>query len=293
MSLEFQDRRTHVPFYKRLLQQRDAMVGLVLLLILVFTVVAAPLLTSKDPLEINPSARFQPPSWENPMGTDNVGRDIYTRFLYGGRISLRVGLIATTLGAAIGIVLGVFAGFYGGRVDGTISWAIEVLLAFPGILLALAVIATLGPGLTNMMIAVGIAFIPSFMRLARAEVLHVREQQYMEAARSIGAKDLWMMRRHILPYILRPLLVLATLGIGNAILAGAALSFLGLGTQPPTPEWGVMLSSGRSFIRQAWWITVFPGLGIFLTILAVNLFGDRLGDILAADTQLHKQGEAT
>ena len=292
MTTDFSNRRSHVPFYKRMLRHRDAMAGLVLLLFLVFIVVAAPLLTTKDPLAIEPAARFQAPNWEHPMGTDNLGRDIFTRFLYGGRISLRVGLIATFLGAAIGIVLGIVAGFYGGRVDGTISWGIEVLLAFPGILLALAVIATLGPGLTNMMIAVGIAFIPSFTRLARAEVLRVREQQYVEAAVSIGASDFWLMRRHLLPNIMRPLLVLATLGIGNAILAGAALSFLGLGTQPPTPEWGVMLSSGRSYMRQAWWITVFPGLGIFLTILAVNLFGDRLGDVLAADTKPQTRGES-
>ena len=266
---------------RRTFRNRGAQFGVLVLLVLIAASLAAPLLTSQDPTAIDPTATLQPPSREHPMGTDHIGRDVFARFLYGGRLSLRVGLIAIAIGATIGVTIGLFAGYYGGWLDAGSSWLTDVLLSFPDILLALAIIAVLGPGITNAMLAIGIAFIPSFMRLTRGNVLAIREQGYVEAARAIGVRDGQILLRHILPNALRTLLVLLTVGIGAAILAGAALSFLGLGAQPPTPEWGAMLNAGQKFIRQAWWLTVFPGLGIFLTVLAINLIGDAISDAVA------------
>lgn len=266
---------------RRTFRNRGAQIGSIILLVLIAASLAAPLLTSKDPNAIDPTATLQPPSREHPMGTDHIGRDVFARFLYGGQLSLRVGLIAITIGATIGVTIGLFAGYYGGWLDAGSSWLTDVLLSFPDILLALAIIAVLGPGITNAMLAIGIAFIPSFMRLTRGNVLAIREMGYVEAARAIGVADWQILLRHILPNTLRTLLVLLTVGIGSAILAGAALSFLGLGAQPPTPEWGAMLNAGQKFIRQAWWLTVFPGLGIFLTVLAINLIGDAISDAVA------------
>lgn len=267
----------------RLVRHRGAMIGFVLLLLLIASVAAAPLLTPYDPLKISPAEALQSPNLAHVMGTDQLGRDVLARTLYGGRVSLRVGIIAVFIGALVGIVLGMLAGFYGGWLDSSFSWASDVLLAFPGILLALVIVAILGPGLTNVMIAVGISFIPSFMRVTRGAVLSARDLEYVEAAHALGNTEYAIMRRHILPNVTRPLLVLASLGVGTAILAGAALSFLGLGVQPPAPEWGAMLSAGQNFVRQGWWISLFPGLGIFLTVLAVNLIGDGIGDAMAPE----------
>lgn len=270
----------------RFLRNRSALIGLIILILLVSACVAAPLLTSKDPIAVNPSQALQPPGPEFLMGSDNIGRDVFTRFLYGGRISLRVGLVAVTLGAVVGIFLGLISGYLGGWLDSFVSWFVDVLLAFPDILLALTVVAILGPGVTNTMIAVGVSFIPSFMRVTRSNVLQIREMEYIAAAKALGSSNFGILTRHVLPNTLRTLLVLASLGVGNAILAGAALSFLGLGGQPPTPEWGAMLNTGQKFIRQAWWLTVFPGMGIFFTILSVNLIGDGISDAVSRTTTL-------
>ncbi len=269
----------------RLLRQtfrnRSAQVGGVLLLILVLACLAAPLLTQQDPNSIDPSMTLQPPGLKYPMGTDAIGRDVFARFLYGGQLSLRVGLVAISIGAVLGITLGLISGYFGGWTDSIISWLTEILLAFPDILLALAILAILGPGIMNAMVAVGIAFVPSFMRLTRSSVMSMREASFVEAARALGGSDFQILIKHILPNAMRTLLVLITLGIGSSILAGAALSFLGLGAQPPTPEWGAMLNAGQKYVRQAWWLTVFPGLGIFLTILSINLIGDAISDAVA------------
>ena len=269
----------------RLLRQtfrnRSAQFGSLLLLILILACMAAPLLTDKDPNAINPSLTLQPPSMKYPMGTDGIGRDAFARFLYGGRLSLRVGLVAIAIGAIFGIALGLISGYFGGWLDTFISWMTDILLAFPDILLALAILAILGPGIINAMVAVGIAFVPSFTRLTRSSVLTIREMSYIEATRALGGSNVQILLNHILPNAMRTLLVLVTLGIGSSILAGAALSFLGLGAQPPTPEWGAMLNAGQKFVRQAWWLTVFPGMGIFLTILCINLIGDAVSDAVA------------
>jgi len=265
---------------RRTLHHRGAQVGVAILLLLVGLSLAAPLLTGRDPDGIDPTVPLQAPSWEHPLGTDHIGRDLWARFLYGGRLSLRVGLLAIALGATVGIAIGLLAGYYGGWIDAASSWLSEVLLSFPDILLALAIIAVLGPGITNAMLAIGLAFIPSFARLTRSHVLAIRELGYVEAARAIGAPDWQILLRHVLPNTLRTLLVLLTLGIGSAILSGAALSFLGLGAQPPTAEWGAMVSAGRRYILDQWWVATIPGIAIFVVSLAFNLLGDGLRDVL-------------
>ncbi len=269
---------------RQIFRNRSAQLGGALLLVLIFVSYAAPLFTDRDPNKTAPSVALTPPSLEFPMGTDGIGRDNFTRFLYGGRLSLRVGLAGITIGALIGIALGLISGYFGGWLDSLVSWFTDVLMAFPDILLALAIIAILGPGISNAMLAIGIAFVPSFMRLTRSSVLALREMTYIEASRALGSSDARILVRHILPNSVRTLLVLITLGIGSSILAGAALNFLGLGAEPPTAEWGAMLNAGMKFVRQAWWLTVFPGLGIFLAVLSINLIGDAISDAVAGTT---------
>lgn len=263
------------------LRRRGAQIGLVILILLVLAVACAPLLTSVQPNKVNPTAAFRPPSAQAPMGTDNLGRDVLTRFLYGGRVSLLVGIFASLIGAIPGIALGLASGYAGHWLDAVTTWLVEVLMAFPGVLLALVVVAILGPGIGNVILAVGISFIPSFVRVTRAAVLQVRETDYVLSARAIGNGHVAIVTRHILPNVVRPVLALLTLGVGSAILEGAALSFIGLGVQPPDPEWGAILNAGRAFVGQAWWTTVFAGLGIFLSVLAVNLLSDALSDAVA------------
>ncbi len=239
------------------------MIGLIILIILVIGTVFAPMIAPHDVNKANPTATFIAPGSEHLMGTDNIGRDIFSRFLYGGRVSLLVGLIAMFIGMFFGSLIGITAGYYGSWVDSILSWATEVLMAFPGMLLALSVMAILGPGLSNVMIAVGVGSIPSFMRMARSSVIKTREMDFIDAARTIGCSDFRILMFHILPNILRPSIVLATLGIGGAMLEGSSLSYLGLGAQPMTPEWGSMLSAGRAYLNNAWWVSVFPVLEYF------------------------------
>jgi peptide/nickel transport system permease protein len=276
---------------RQIFRNRSAQIGGVLLLALILACVFAPFLTDKDPNKIAPSVALTAPSLDFPMGTDGIGRDNFARFLYGGRLSLRVGLVGITIGGLIGISLGLISGYFGGWLDSVVSWFTDVLMAFPDILLALAIIAILGPGITNAMLAIGIAFVPSFMRLTRSNVLALREMTYIEASRALGSSNSRIMLRHILPNSMRTILVLITLGIGSAILAGAALNFLGLGAEPPTPEWGAMLNAGMKFVRQAWWLTVFPGLGIFLAVLSINLIGDAISDAVAGTTVMVEKKE--
>ena len=269
---------------RQMLRSRSAQFGGILLILLILASYAAPLITEKDPNKNAPSVALEAPSFEYPMGTDNLGRDNFTRFLYGGQLSLRIGLTGIIIGALIGILLGLISGYFGGWLDSFISWFNDVLMAFPDILLALAIIAILGPGINNAMLAIGISFIPSFMRLTRSSVLSLREMTYIEAAKALGSSDSRILLKHILPNSIRTLLVLITLGIGSSILAGAALNFLGLGAEPPTAEWGAMLNAGMKYVRQAWWLTFFPGLGIFLAVLSINLIGDAVSDAVAGTT---------
>jgi peptide/nickel transport system permease protein len=264
----------------RLLHHQGAMIGLGLLAVVILAVVLAPLLTSFDPIKISPPNRNLPPSREHLFGTDQFGRDVFTRVLYGGRISLPVGFIAVGIAAVCGLTAGLVAGFRGGWVDAAIMRVIDVMLAFPGILMALVVVAILGPSLSNVMIAVGISEIGRYTRLVRGSVLSARENLYVDAARVIGVKDAGILVKHILPNVIGPIVVLATLSLGTAILAAAGLSFLGLGAQPPTPEWGAMLADGRQSLGHQWWVSTMPGLAIAVTVLGVNLAGDGLRDVL-------------
>ena len=270
----FQERKKTTPF------NAEMIIGGVILLVLLIIAIFAPQLAVSDPNEADPTLVFQSPSADHLMGTDNIGRDIWSRFCYGGRISLLIGLVSMLISTVFGTIIGVLAGYYGKWLDSLLSWFTEVLMAFPGMLLALSVMAILGPGLSNVMVAVGVGSIPQYMRMARSSVIKTREMDYVDAAEVIGCKPLRILFRHILPNILRPIIVLAAIGIGGAILEGASLSFLGLGAQPMTPEWGAMLSSGRQFLRNAWWVSTFPGLGIFLVILSINMIGEGIAKVL-------------
>lgn len=266
--------------WRQLRRNPLAITAMVILAIQVFIAIFAPLIAPYDPLQQNFQVALQPPSLAHPFGTDDVGRDILSRIIYGTRISLRVGLIAVTISSVLGVLLGLAAGYYGGWVDNTIMRVMDVLLAFPGLLLALAIIAVLGPGLFNVMIAVGLGSVPVYTRLTRASTLSVRERDYVLAARALGFRNRRIMLRYILPNVIPPVIALATLGVAGAILTAAGLSFIGLGAQPPTPEWGAMLTQGRQYLQKAWWFTVFPGLAIMITVLAINILGDALRDAL-------------
>lgn len=264
----------------RLIANRLAVVGGVIILVMIIAALAAPLLTSHDPVAMTLSDRQLPPSRDHFFGTDEFGRDVFTRVLYGGRISLRVGIIAVGIGMIVGSVIGLVAGYFGRWFDMVSQRFIDVMLAFPDLILALAIVAVLGPSLTNVMIAIGISSIPVYARVMRGQVLSLREKEYVEAARAAGAGHMRLIFRHILPNALSPIVVIATLGIAAAILAGAGLSFIGMGAQPPSPEWGAMLARGREFLRNEWWIATFPGIFIAITVLGFNLLGDGLRDAL-------------
>ena len=259
---------------------RSALIGGVIFAGVVLCTLAAPLLSPYDPIKTNQRLSLEAPSLAHPMGTDRFGRDILSRVLWAGQTSLPIGAVSVIIGAVIGISIGLLAGYYGGMVDGFSMRMVDLLLAFPGILLALAIIAILGGSLTNLMIAVGIAAIPEYVRMTRGTVLSVKEREFVLAARVTGCRGHMVMLRHILPNVAAPLIVLATLGMASAIITGSALSFLGLGIKPPTPEWGNMLAEGREFLQRAWWVSFFPGAAIMVTVLSINLLGDGLRDVL-------------
>jgi peptide/nickel transport system permease protein len=266
--------------WQRLLRNRSALVGGAVLLLIVVITLAAPLVAPYDPIKSNQRLSLTPPSAEHLMGTDRFGRDIFSRVIWAGQTSLPIGLVSVAIGLLFGVSLGLLAGFYGGWLDAVSMRFVDLLLAFPGILLALAIIAILGGSLTNLMIAVGIASIPDYVRITRGSVLSMKEREFVLAARVVGARGPSIMWRHILPNTVAPLIVLATLGTAAAIITGAALSFLGLGIKPPTPEWGNMLAEGREFLQRAPWVAFFPGVAIMLTVLSINLLGDGLRDTL-------------
>ena len=265
---------------RRLWRNPGAAVGAVVLTGMILLAVFAPVVAPYDPIAQDTQAIRARPSADHLFGADTFGRDIFSRVLYGGRQSLPVGLVAVVIAAVAGVALGLVAGYYGRWVDGVIMRCVDLMLAFPGILLAMALVAILGTSLFNLMLAVGIASIPEYTRVVRGTVLSAREAEYVTAARVSGARDHTLMLRHILPNVLPPVIVLATLGIAGAIILGSTLSFLGLGIKPPEPEWGNMLSDGRSMMRHFWWVSFFPGLAIMVTVLAINLLGDGLRDAL-------------
>ncbi len=230
--------------------------------------------------EVDIAARLQPPSGKHLFGTDELGRDVLSRVLLGAAVSLQVGLVAVGISLAVGTTVGLLAGYYGRRLDDVLMRLMDVLFAFPAILMAIAVLAILGPGTTNAMVAIGIVYTPIFARVTRAAVLGVREEVFVRASRSVGASDLRLLVRHVLPNAAPPIIVQTSVSLAFAVLSEAALSFIGLGTQPPDPSWGRMLSEGRGFIELAWWMAFFPGLAIFVTVLSFNLLGDALRDVL-------------
>jgi peptide/nickel transport system permease protein len=265
--------------FRRLRARPGAFIGGIVVLLFIVTAIAAPVLAPHDPNEISRDRRAAP-TMSHPFGTDDLGRDVLSRVIYGARVSLRVGLIAVGIAAVCGSLLGVAAAFFGGWLDNVIMRIMDIMLAFPGILLAIAIVAILGPSLFNVMIAVGIEAIPVYTRTARSSALVVRDLDYVIGAQASGSGNGRILFRHILPNIVAPLIVLASIGVAGAILAAAGLSYLGLGAQPPTAEWGAMLSSSRNFLRDSWWMATFPGVAIMIVVLALNLFGDGLRDIL-------------
>lgn len=269
---------------RKILRNGSALVGLVLCSLLVLGALIGIWYTPYDPVSIDPAVRLQAPSLAHWLGTDHFGRDIFSRLLAGAHLSLAIGVVSILFALSAGVLLGLPAGYFGGTIDMIIMRLMDILLAFPSILLALSIVALLGANLGNVMLAVGIASVPVFTRMVRASVLSVRGLPYIEAAQATGCHSGQIVGRHILPNILAPLIVLATLNIATAILIGSALSFLGLGAQPPSPEWGAILSEARNYMRLGWWLTVFPGTAIAGTVLALNLLGDGLRDLL--DPQL-------
>lgn len=263
-----------------LLQNRLAVFGLVVLALVVIAALLGDIAAPYDPTLVDVPQRLQAPSLEHPFGTDNLGRDVLSRVIVGARVSLQVGFIAVSISLVLGVLIGLTAGYYSGGLDSVLMRSMDVLFAFPFVLLAIAILAALGPGITNAMIAIGIVYTPIFARIARGSTLTVKEDVFVRAARSIGASDARIIHRHILPNVTAPIIVQTSLSLAFAILAEAALSFLGLGIQPPDPAWGRMLADGRDFVGQAPWMGIFPGLAIFFTVMSFNFVGDGLRDAL-------------
>jgi peptide/nickel transport system permease protein len=261
-------------------KNKTAVAGLILIVCLVILALIGPWISPYNPLTPDPINRLRGPSWAHPFGTDSLGRDIVSRVIYGSRISIVIGLIAVSISLIPGAILGLLSGFYGRKVDEPIMRLMDIMLAFPTILLAIFITAILGPSLLNTMIAVGIVYIPHYARIVRSSVLSLKEQLFVQAVRSLGGSNLRIIALHIFPNTIPPIIVYATLGMGTAVLQAAALGFLGLGAQPPSPEWGAMLSEGRQYIQNAPHVAAFPGLAIFILVLGFNLFGDGLRDIL-------------
>lgn len=268
-------------------RNKTALFGVIVILVLSLAAVFAPLISPTDPLHMDFEALMQAPSLEHPAGTDSLGRDNLSRIIWGGRVSLQVGILSMAIATVVGVSAGLAAGYYGHWIDTIIMRIVDAILAFPALLLAILMVAVLGPSLRNAMLAIAVAFIPSFARVTRANTLSIREKEYVEGARAIGASAVRIMLKTILPNTLSTVIVQVSLGMSYAILIEAGLSFLGLGIQPPTPSWGYMLATGREFITLAWWLTTFPGLAIFLTVLSWNFIGDGLREAL--DPRQHRR----
>lgn len=267
-------------FMKRLLKNKAAVVGGLVILFIIIVGVLGPFLVKTDPNAQNILNKLQPPSKEHWFGTDNFGRDIFSRIVNGTKLTLTVGFLSVFIGGTIGVILGIVAGYYGGAIDTITMRLMDILLAFPGILLALAIVSVLGGSLVNVIIAVGIFSVPAFARIVRGSTLQVKRLEYIDAVRALGASDIRIIFKHILPNILSPIIVQATMRIATAILTASGLAFLGLGAQPPDPEWGAMLSDGRTYMHNAGHMVLIPGMMIVVVVLAFNIFGDGLRDAL-------------
>ena len=266
--------------WRRLKKNKLSMVGLVIVILVVLVAIFGPWIGPYDELAQNSSERFMAPCLAHPFGTDNYGRDILSRVIIGSRVSLLVGVVATSIATVVGIALGAIAGYYGGRTDNLIMRFLDIFMALPNMVLAVAIAAVMNPGITSCMIAVGVAGIPRMARTARAPVMMVRGQEYIEAATSINASTPRIILKHVLPNAMASIIVQITFSIAQAIITASGLSFLGMGVQPPSPEWGAMLSAGREFLRDYWWVTTFPGLVIMVTVFSFNVLGDGLRDAL-------------
>lgn len=267
-------------FLRQLFRKRSAQVGGVVVVVLLFFAAFGPWVVPYDPFDVQTKIRLTPPCLEHPFGTDELGRDILSRILYGTRYTVMIGVVTVSIASLGGLLMGLPTAYWGGRADLLVMRLADIMLSFPYILLVLAIVAILGPSLVNAMIAIGIADIPSYARLVRSSVLSAKEEEYVVAAHAMGARDRRIMFRTILPNIMSPIIVYLTLDLPTAVLAAAALSFLGLGTQPPLPEWGAMMVNARTFIGSAPWVVTAPGLAIFVVILGINLFGNALRDTL-------------
>lgn len=281
-NTNFKKRNQGQEVWRRLKKNKMAMFGLIIIMMLLIVAVFADVIADYDEIVIKQDIvnRLQPPSSDHWCGTDEFGRDVFARIVHGSRVSLMVGLISVGIALLVGGTLGAIAGYYGGKLENVIMRIMDIFLAVPSILLAIAIVSALGANIINLMIAVGIAGIPTYARIVKASVISIRDQEFVEAARAIGGNDFRIIVKHIIPNALAPVIVQATLGVAGAILSTAGLSFIGLGVQPPSPEWGAMLAGGRTFLRDAWFITVFPGVAIIITILSLNLLGDGLRDAL-------------
>ena len=264
----------------RFKKNRLALFGMVLILLMILMVILSPLIAPYGFDEQNYYEIFASPSLQHLCGTDNLGRDVFSRLLYGGRVSLTIGIISVGIGLLCGGLMGALAGYYGGKLDNTLMRIIDILMAIPSVILAISICAALGPGLVNTMIAVGVASIPNSARILRSSILSIKQQEYVEAARAIGASNARIISKHIVPNSLSGLIVQASMGVGRAIISAASMSFIGLGIAPPNPEWGAMLSAGRTYFRDYPHMVLFPGIAIFLAVLSMNLIGDGLRDAL-------------
>jgi peptide/nickel transport system permease protein len=265
---------------KRFRKNKGAMVGLAIVILFILSAVFAPYLAPYDPLEGSLEQALQGHSRAHWLGTDEQGRDVLSRIIFGGRYSLAIGVVAVSIAIVLGVLLGVLSGYVGGRVDNLIMRATDILMAFPGMLLAMAIVSALGPSLVNLMISIGVYSVPTFARVVRGSVLSIKEMEYVEAARAVGLNHVYIVLAHVLPNCVGPFLVLASLQVATAILVGAGLSFLGLGPQPPTPEWGAMLSTGQQYLRVAPWVATYPGFAIMFVVLGFNILGDGVRDAL-------------